>query len=324
MATAADMETRRVGIVRNTDFGRAMLRGLSQSPRSVPPKFFYDSKGSALFDLICVQPEYYPTRTEIRILRENAGQIIRVMGSHANILEFGAGSLTKIQILLDAFSPETAPDRFIPIDISTEHLHVSANKLRSMYPWLEVWPIDADYMSDQGLLERLPASGRNVGFFPGSTIGNLSPEEAVAFLRRARRMLMGGGLLIGVDLIKSDGTLNAAYNDVQGVTAAFNKNLLERANTELNADFDLSSFEHRAFYNGKLERVEMHLVSSCAQTVQVAGYRFRFERGESIHTENSHKFTVAGFRRVAVAAGFVPGPVWTDARGLFSIHWLGC
>jgi L-histidine N-alpha-methyltransferase len=308
--------------IRESDFGRDLLAGLSRSPRRIAPKFFYDATGSALFDRICELPEYYPTRTELDILRSNASQIAEQMGAHANIIEFGAGSLEKIRVLLDAFPPDRAPDRFIPVDISAEHLEDSARSLRRAYPCLEVLPIAGDYMKLEQFIDIEEMGGRKVGFFPGSTIGNFTPNETTAFLRRAQKMLAGGGLLVGVDLVKDAQTLQQAYNDSEGVTAAFNLNLLVRANAELRADFDLGSFTHRAFYNEPMQRIEMHLVSLRRQTVRVAGYDFRFDEGETIHTENSHKFTVEGFREITAAAGFRPGPVWTDDAGLFSVHWL--
>ncbi|CAN7769830.1 L-histidine N(alpha)-methyltransferase [Caballeronia sp. LjRoot34] len=308
--------------MRKSDFGRDLLAGLSRSPRNIAPKYFYDAAGSALFERICELPEYYPTRTELDILRSNASQIAIQMGAHVNIIEFGAGSLEKIRVLLDAFQPDRAPDRFIPVDISAEHLRDSVQSLRRAYPCLEVLPIAGDYMKPEQLADIEEMGGRKVGFFPGSTIGNFTPHETVAFLCRAQKMLAGGGLLVGVDLVKEVQTLHQAYNDSEGVTAAFNLNLLVRANAELRADFDLCGFRHHAFYNEPMQRIEMHLMSLRQQTVRVAGYDFRFEEGETIHTENSHKFTVEGFRGIATAAGFRPGPVWTDDAGLFSVHWL--
>jgi len=303
-------------------FARDLMGGLSEFPRHVPPKYFYDARGSALFDRICELHEYYPTRTELAILRDNARDIARHMGEHANIIEFGAGSLAKVRIVLDAFPATSGPDRYIPIDISGEHLESAAAKLRAEYPTLEVSPLIADYMDPPQLQALDWIRGRRAGFFPGSTLGNLSTHQAAAFMARARRLLVGGGLLIGVDLVKDHRTLHTAYNDQEGVTAAFNLNLLERANRELGADFDLQGFRHLAFYNAEAQRIEMHLLSVRYQTVQVLGRTFNFSEGETIHTENSRKFTVEGFRSLAIAAGFQPGPVWTDANEQFSVHWL--
>jgi len=299
-----------------------LIAGLSQTPRRIAPKYFYDAEGSALFDRICELPEYYPTRTERSILERRGREIAEIVGPHADIVEFGAGSLEKIRILLKSFDARALPRRYFPIDISAAHLEDAASRLHTEYPWLQIRPVAADYMHEDQLGGLDASTGRRVGFFPGSTIGNFDEHEAMAFLRLAARLLEGGGLLVGVDLVKDPQTLHRAYNDAQGVTAAFNLNLLRRANAELSADFDLSEFAHYAFYDPRKQRIEMHLISRCAQTVRVAGQTFHFEEGESLHTENSHKFTIEGFRKLAVAAGFRPGPVWTDEARLFSVHWL--
>lgn len=302
-----------------SDFARELNAGLSLDARSISPKFFYDVAGSALFDRICELPEYYPTRTEVRILTECAPEIAAQIGPHAEIVEFGAGSLTKVRLLLDALE---SPKRYVPIDISGEHLEAAAARLRKDYPKLIVQPMVADYTMPLVLPSREKGGGQRVGFFPGSTLGNFSPEEALAFMQLAQRLLRGGGLLLGVDLVKDPALLHAAYNDAQGVTAAFNLNLLRRANAELETDFDVDGFTHAAFYNSPLRRIEMHLVSRRAQTVTLDGQRFNFEEGETIHTENSHKFTVDGLRALAVKAGFRPAAVWTDPERMFSVHWL--
>ncbi|VTU29705.1 Histidine-specific methyltransferase EgtD [Variovorax sp. PBS-H4] len=302
-----------------SDFGRELFEGLSRSPRSISPKFFYDAAGSQLFDRICELPEYYPTRTEMRILTECAPEIAAQIGPHAEVVEFGAGSLTKVRLLLDALQ---APRRYVPIDISGEHLEGAAQRLRADYPHLGVQPLVADYTMPLVLPARSEGMGQRVGFFPGSTLGNFSPEEALAFLQLAQRLLRGGGLLVGVDLVKDPARLHAAYNDAQGVTAAFNLNLLGRANRELDTDFDLDGFSHAAFYNAPLRRIEMHLVSRRKQTVTLDGQRFQFEEGETIHTENSYKFTVDGLQALALKAGLRPTAVWTDPERLFSVHWL--
>jgi len=302
-----------------SEFGRAMQTGLARTPRHISPKFFYDVAGSQLFDRICELPEYYPTRTELGILGACAGEIAAQIGPNAEIVEFGAGSLTKVRLLLDALD---SPKRYLPIDISGEHLEAAAARLKADYPALAVQPIAADYTMPLVLPAPMAGAGRRVGFFPGSTIGNFEPDEALAFLQLAARMLRGGGLLIGVDLVKDPDRLHAAYNDAQGVTAAFNLNLLRRANAELSADFDLDGFSHAAFYNAPMRRIEMHLVSRRAQSVQMRGEQFSFEEGETIHTEYSHKFTVEGLQSLAVRAGFRVGAVWTDPERLFSVHWL--
>ena len=299
-------------------FARDLAAALDTKPRHISPKYFYDAEGSRLFDRICTLPEYYPTRTELTILRQRADEIAKQIGPNAEIVEFGAGSLHKVRLLLDALP---APRRYLPIDISGDHLVASATQLRIERPGLTVRPVVADYTHPFALPEAAPGT-RRVGFFPGSTLGNFDAAEALAFLTRAAQMLRGGGLLLGVDLVKDPALLHAAYNDSQGVTAAFNRNVLVRANAELACDFDVSAFAHSAFYNAPLARVEMHLQSLRTQTVHLGGVGWRFEEGETLHTENSHKFTVEGLRALALRAGFGIGPVWTDADRLFSVHWL--
>ncbi|KTT22143.1 L-histidine N(alpha)-methyltransferase [Pseudacidovorax intermedius] len=303
----------------NRPFAEELQAALAERPRRISPKWFYDAKGSQFFDRICELPEYYPTRTELSILRSRAAEIAHQIGPDAEIVEFGAGSLVKIRLLLDALQ---SPRRFLPIDISGEHLRGAADLLRNDYPGLEVTPVVADYTRPFDLPARLPGAGRRVGFFPGSTLGNFAPDEALAFLRQAARLLRGGGLLLGVDLVKDPQLLHAAYNDAQGVTAAFNLNLLARANEELGTDFDLQAFSHAAFYNAPHRRIEMHLVSRREQVVTLDGRHHVFEEGETLHTEYSHKFTVDGLRAMAARAGFGIGPVWTDPQRLFSVHWL--
>jgi dimethylhistidine N-methyltransferase len=300
-------------------FAADLARALATRPRSISPKYFYDARGSQLFDRICELPEYYPTRTELAILSDHADEIARQMGPRAEIVEFGAGSCVKVGLLLDAMD---RPARYLPIDISGQHLAASAAQLRAQYPELDVQPVVADYT--QRLLLPAPVSGdgQRVGFFPGSTIGNFTPAEALHFLQVAGQVLRGGALLLGADLIKDPAALHAAYNDAQGVTAAFNLNLLARANRELGADFVPEQFAHSAFYNAPLQRIEMHLVSRCRQQVKLAGQSHGFEEGDTLHTENSYKFTIEGLRALAARAGFRPGPVWTDPRRMFSLHWL--
>jgi dimethylhistidine N-methyltransferase len=299
-------------------FARELAAALSVRPHSISPKYFYDAEGSRLFDRICELPEYYPTRTELGILERSIGEMAALAGEGAEIVEFGAGSLRKVRLLLQAFD---RPARYLPIDISGEHLRDAAAILRAEFPGLDVQPVVGDYTQSLTLPPR-GTSGKRIGFFPGSTLGNFTPEEAEAFLRRAATDLKGGALLLGADLVKDPHVLHAAYNDAQGVTAAFNLNLLARANREIGTNFALSRFHHYAFYNATLQRIEMHLVSRERQTVTLAGDRHVLEEGESLHTENSYKFTVDGLRGMAVRAGFRPGPVWTDADRLFSVHWL--
>jgi len=298
------------------DFAAELTAGLRARPRSVSPKWFYDAEGSRLFERICELPEYYPTRTELALLDRFAPEMARLIGAGAEIVEFGAGASVKVRVLLDAL---TAPRRFVPVDISGEHLVQAAAQLRADYPGVAIQPLAADFTAE---LQLPPAAGRRVGFFPGSSIGNFEPDAAEQLLQRFRGWLAGGGLLIGVDLVKDPGVLHAAYNDARGVTAEFNLNLLARANRELGADFDLSAWAHSAFYHPLFRRIEMHLVSRRRQLVHLAGERFEFDEGDSVHTENSYKYTVAGFQALAQRAGFEPVKVWTDAARRFSLHWL--
>ncbi|HMA07014.1 MAG TPA: L-histidine N(alpha)-methyltransferase [Ramlibacter sp.] len=300
-------------------FAHDLIAALAARPRSISPKYFYDAHGSELFDRICELPEYYPTRTELSILSRHAREIAAHIGPRAEIVEFGAGSLRKVRLLLDAAE---RPARYLPIDISGEHLARSAAALQRDYRGLDVQPVVADYTQRLLLPAAPPGAGRRVGFFPGSTIGNFAPPEALHFLRLAAQVLRGGALLLGADLVKDPAMLHAAYNDAQGVTAQFNLNLLARANRELGASFALEQFAHSAFYNAPQQRIEMHLMSRCRQRVVVDGHSFELDEGDTLHTENSYKFTIEGLRTLALQAGFRPGPVWTDDARMFSVHWL--
>jgi dimethylhistidine N-methyltransferase len=297
-------------------FATELLEGLRATPRAVAPKWFYDSEGSCLFERICELPEYYPTRTELALLDHHAPEMAALIGEGADIVEFGAGASRKVRVLLDALS---APRRFVPVDISGEHLEAAAVVLRADYPRLQVQPLVGDFTRS---LELPPAVGRRIGFFPGSSIGNFEPVQAQSLLRGMAGLLEGGGLLIGVDLVKDPAVLHAAYNDSRGVTAAFNLNLLARANREVGADFDLSAWSHSAFYQPALRRIEMHLVSRCAQKVRLAGETLWFAEGDSVHTENSYKYTVEGFAALARGAGFDVRKTWVDGGRRFSLHWL--
>ena len=297
-------------------FAQCLVEGLSRSPKEIACKYFYDMEGSALFDAICALPEYYQTRTEVALLRRHAGEIAAAIGPDAEIVEFGAGALRKIRILLDALE---SPRGYTPIDISGAYLNDVVRLLAADYPRLAMHPMIGDFTLP---LQLPPTGARRAGFFPGSTIGNFRPNAAMAMLRRMREMLNGGGLLVGVDLVKDPQILHAAYNDAAGVTAAFNKNLLARANRELAADFDLDAFVHYAPYNPQSQRVEMYLVSLKRQTVTLGDQTISFAAGEPVHTEDSHKYTIESFREMAVRAGFQPRTVWTDADRLFAIHWL--
>ena len=299
-------------------FAHDLHRALRQRPRRISPKYFYDAAGSALFERICELAEYYPTRTELALLQAHAAEMAALIGPGAQLVEYGAGSLRKVRLLLDRLA---APHSFVPIDISGSHLLGACRTLQREHPGLHIQPVVADFTQPHDLPAR-PPQGRRVGFFPGSSIGNFGPDEALDFLRMAAHELRGGALLIGVDLVKDPAVLHAAYNDAQGVTAAFNLNLLARARRELGAQFDPEGFAHSAFYNAPLQRIEMHLQSRRRQVLRLGQATYEFEEGETLHTENSHKFSVEGFRALGERAGFEPGPVWTDARGWFSLHWL--
>lgn len=303
-------------------FAQSLLRGLARSPKQISCKYFYDERGSRLFDAICRSREYYPTRTEIALLEHHGRKIGAAMGGDIEIVEFGAGNLRKIRKLLDGLS---RPRAYTPIDISADYLTAMLPKLASDYPQLILRPLVADFtlpLEIPALPGERPQFVRRAGFFPGSTIGNFRPEAARALLRRIANMLKGGGLLIGVDLVKDPALLHAAYNDSEHLTAAFNKNLLVRANRELGANFDPDAFAHYAPYNPVARRIEMYLVSLKEQAVTLCGERFEFRAGESVHTEDSHKYTIDGFHELAIRAGFVPRLVFSDDEQLFSLHWL--
>lgn len=302
-----------------TEFGRDLLTCLGENPHTISPKYFYDACGSQLFDRICELPEYYVTRTELAIFRRHISAMAALIGPEAEVIEFGAGSLLKARLLLDVLE---APHSFVAVDISGEHLNAACRDLRRSYPALAVEAVVADFTHPETLPLGQSAHGRRIGFFPGSTIGNFSPPQTCRFLVAAARLLRGGGLLIGVDLVKDPALLHAAYNDAAGVTAAFNRNLLVRANRELGCNFNIDGFRHYAFYHPGRQRIEMHLVSAEAQQIALDGRRFRLAPGESIHTESSQKYTVDGFRSLAATCGFVPRATWCDEQNLFSIHWL--
>jgi len=299
-------------------FAGNLLAGLSKTPKEIACKYFYDESGSRLFDAICDLPEYYQTRTEMALLSRHAAEIAALMGEGVEIVEFGAGSLRKVRILLDA---ACNPRAYTPLDISGDYLCNVVRSLAADYPALTLRPLVGDFTLPLEI-PTLPGPMRRAGFFPGSTIGNFKPDAAMALLRRMRSTLNGGGLLVGVDLVKDPVRLHAAYNDAAGVTALFNKNLLARANRELGADFDPEGFAHYAPYNAAAHRIEMYLVSLKRQSVSLCGQRFDFAQGEPVHTEDSHKYTMESFREMAARAGFNPRAVWTDQDRLFSLHWL--
>ncbi|MDQ8731794.1 L-histidine N(alpha)-methyltransferase [Bradyrhizobium sp. LHD-71] len=302
----------------NSAFALDALEGLTRAQKSLSPKYFYDATGSNLFEQITLLPEYYPTRTELGILRDQGADIAALIPKGAALVEFGAGATTKVRLLLEKCSFAA----YVPVDISGEFLKSQASGLRKDFPELAVHPVAADFT--QGF--ELPAEVRElpkVGFFPGSTLGNFEPEEASRFLCRAAEILGKGALLIlGVDLEKDENLLQAAYNDAAGVTAQFNLNLLVRMNRELGANFDVSSFAHRAIYNREKHRIEMHLFSSKAQKVRLCGRTIAFAAGESIHTENSYKYSVARLGALARASGWRLDTSWTDTNRMFSVHAL--
>jgi L-histidine Nalpha-methyltransferase len=298
-------------------FADDVAAGLAATPKRLPPKYFYDLTGSALFDRITRLPEYYPTRSEIGILQDNAPAIASLFPTGCALIEFGSGSSRKARILLSAAATVEA---YIPVDISGDFLQQDLAQLRRDFPHLTVYPLVKDFtlpFEIPAALARMP----RVGFFPGSTIGNFEPDEARHFLRHIAQMLGAGSLLvIGIDLVKDEETLNRAYNDAEGVTAKFNLNLLARIDRELGGDFDLSAFRHEAFFNRQSSRIEMHLVSARRQRVHVNGATIDFRAGETIHTENSYKYSIESFQALALGSGWSPLKVWTD--GLFSVHAL--
>jgi dimethylhistidine N-methyltransferase len=299
----------------SVQFAADVIAGLTAKPKRLPSKYFYDLAGSALFERITQLPEYYPTRCELALLRENAPAIASLFPPTCALLEFGAGSSKKARILLGAAATVEA---YVPVDISGDFLQQDAAQLRRDFPRLAVHPVVADFTQGFEIpptIARLP----RVGFFPGSTIGNFEPHDAAKFMRHAGQTLgQGAVLVIGVDLIKDPTILSPAYNDAEGVTAKFNLNLLTRINRELGANFDLAAFEHHACYNRTHNRIEMHLASLKRQRVRVNGKAINFRLGETIHTENSYKYTIEGFRALADGAGWSPLSVWCDGR--FSLH----
>lgn len=296
-----------------------VLRGLRGSPKTLPPKLFYDATGAELFERICTLPEYYLTRAELAILERRVGEIAALAGPGAALLEYGSGAGVKVRLLLDALRD---PAAYLPIDISREQLARVAAEIAEEYPGVAVHPLSADYTKALHL-PPLPVGARRLAFFPGSTIGNFHPTEASVFLARIRRTVGArGALVLGVDQRKDAAVLNAAYDDAAGVTAAFNLNMLRRLNRELGANFDLERFSHRASFNPRASRVEMHLVSQDDQVVQVAGERITFERGESIWTESSYKYDAEALESLVTSAGFAMTRLWTDEQQRFWVAYL--
>lgn len=313
------IDYQRVPASERDDFREAVVEGLAKARKSLPCRFFYDARGSELFEQITNLPEYYPTRTEARILARYAPEIARAVPAESVLVEFGAGSSLKTEILLDQVATHVT---YVPIDVSPSALRAAAYRLEQRYPSLEIRPIVADFSQPLMLPADLQSRPRT-GFFPGSTIGNLTRPEVIGLLAAFGTALdVGSNLIIGVDLKKDARRLVLAYNDSEGVTAAFNLNLLTRINRELDGSIDVEAFRHEAIYNPREGRIEMHLISLRDQDAAVAGRRFRFREGESIHTENSYKYTVDEFQNLAVKAGWHPVNAWTDEAKQFSVHIL--
>ena len=304
----------------DNDFLKDVIEGLGKNPKTLKPKYFYDNRGAQLFTEICTTPEYYPTRTEIKILNQNAEDIASQIGDNTALIEYGSGALEKIKILLN-FLKE--PVGLIPVDISEDQLFVSAKNLENLYPNLEILPVAADFTKPIPIPEFSQPPKKYVAFFPGSTIGNFEPDLAIQFLEGVTKTIgLDGLLLIGFDLKKDIETLLAAYDDQRGITASFNKNLLSRVNGELGGNFNLNTFEHVARYNENKGRIEMHLKSTTEQTVSINKELFEFLEGETIHTENCYKFTKESFTAMSSKAGLSPVKTWTDDQNLFAVMLL--
>jgi dimethylhistidine N-methyltransferase len=297
-----------------------VIAGLRDTPKHVSPMYFYDARGSELFDRICELPEYYPTRTETRILEQHGDDIARCIGADALLVEFGSGSSMKTRLLLDRLPTLAA---YVPVDISRSHLLKAAQGISASYPDLEVMPVCGDFTRPFTVPTPRRRAARTVVFFPGSTIGNFDMPAALDLLRVMRQVAgTGGGLVIGTDLVKDPRVLLRAYDDAAGVTAAFNLNLLRRLNTEMNGDFDVARFRHRAVWNERESRIEMHLVSQRGQTATLGGETIEFAPGEHIVTEHCHKYTAEGFATLAARAGWKSRAHWLDDRGYFSVNYL--
>jgi dimethylhistidine N-methyltransferase len=297
-----------------------VLAGLGKPAKTLPCKYFYDARGSELFEEICALAEYYPTRTELTILQRHVSEMAARLGPRCLLIEFGTGAGTKTRLLLDHLRE---PAAYVPVDLSREALRGSARLLRARYPKLSVFPLCMDFAASLPLPEMEISANRRVVYFPGSTIGNFGPEEAkVLFARIAQLCGSGGGLLIGADLKKDLEILLPAYNDSRGVTAAFNLNLLVRINRELGADFHVDQFRHDAIYNEKQGRIEMYLISDVAQTVELPQARISFRQGERICTEHSYKYDVEDLPALAATAGFRLVQTWLDERHWFTVQYF--
>ncbi len=303
-----------------TQLQKEVVEGLEQPYKTIPCKYLYDEQGSRLFDRICELDEYYPTRTELHIMEEHLQEILAAIPDNSLLIELGSGSSVKTRLLLNHHKKLAA---YVPVDISHKLLMDTAQVLQKQYPGIPVIPIVADYTHPFEIGDLSIPHDHTVVYYPGSTIGNFLPSKAKKFLRQIAGICkQDDGFLVGVDLKKDPSILEAAYNDREGITARFNKNLLLHINRELNADFDISLFAHEAIYNQALGRIEMHLVSLAEQDVRIADTVIHFSEGESIHTENSYKYEIEGFRNMAAEAGFEPDKVWTDPDRYFSIQYF--
>ncbi|HEX5488510.1 MAG TPA: L-histidine N(alpha)-methyltransferase [Rhodanobacteraceae bacterium] len=303
------------------------LRGLSANPKRLPSKYFYDARGSELFERICEQPEYYPTRVELAIMHDHIDAIAAALGPDVRLVEYGSGAGVKTRLLLRHLE---SPVAYVPVEISRTAVSESVASLGSEFPRIEMLPVCADFTKPIALPRAARAPRQTVVYFPGSTLGNFDPEFALRLLKQMRSEarqgggVLDGGVLIGVDLVKDKTVLEAAYNDAAGVTAAFTLNLLVRLNREIGADFDLDGFHHRARYNVLAGRIETHIVSNRDQDVHIDGRTFHFARGEAMLVEYSCKYTLESFARLATRAGFRVAEVWTDPARQFSVQWLIC
>lgn len=302
-----------------SDQQQEILQGLKQTPKRISAKYFYDQAGSELFEAITQLDEYYPTRTEIQLLKDYRQAIIDKAGENSVLIEYGSGASTKIRLLLDALKPKA----YVPLDISKDFLFESAIELRQQFPWLEIHATCLDYSQPAQLPKALPKNAKKVAFFPGSSLGNFAPEEALSFLKGVRTTVGSqGAMLIGVDLVKSDDVLNAAYNDAKGVTAQFNLNSLKHLNDIGRGNFNLDNFKHYAFFNREKSRIEMHLISKYDQVVSMFGQGLSFKQDEHITTEYSYKFEPQTFATFVQGAGFESEQCWTDDQQNFALFWL--
>ncbi len=302
----------------HSELVQEVLEGLQKPQKKIPSKYFYDQRGSELFEKICNLEEYYPTDAEMAIMEQNIDEIAQKLGEDIELIEFGSGSSRKTRLLLSNLKNIVS---YVPVDISKGFLYEQAELLKKEYPGLDIYPVAADYTKRFEIPAGIP-SARKVVYFPGSTIGNFTRSKAKKFMRKIAHLVKpGGGLLVGVDMKKDIKTLEAAYNDAKGITAQFNKNLLVRLNREADADFDQEKFEHKAFYNKHKGRIEMHLESLTEHEVEVAGKKILFQKGETIHTENSYKYSADEFRDLA-SDFFKPEEMWKDQDHLFSVHYM--